>query len=71
MTLMEEIRRRPSGLMPSLVMLPCYFVTGIWAAMTGPTMLDLKEQTGSSLTQISLCLTARSAGAAVGAFLSE
>ena len=49
----------------------CYLALGLSLGIVGPTLLDLRQQAQSSITEISYCLTSRAAGYALGSLASE
>lgn len=50
----------------------CYITMGLLTALVGPTLLDLKLQVQEQdLRTVSLTITTRAAGTAIGAFISK
>lgn len=52
-------------------LLSSFVTVGMGLTIVGPTLLDLSQQTRSSLTLVSACLTARSGGYVIGSVLSK
>ena len=71
MTLLSEIHAHGVRFQKHACILSCYLALGLSLGIVGPTLLDLRHQVGSSLTDISFSLTARAAGYAVGCLCSK
>jgi hypothetical protein len=71
MGFLQQIREESSRTITTVLVMPVMFSFGLYLAMPGPTILDLQQQTQTTLTQISLILTARSAGGGIGSLISE
>lgn len=66
-----QIKDHKVRFLKTLVLLTGYFGLGLLSAIVGPTLLDLRHQVQSSLTEVSFALTARAGGHALGSLMSK
>lgn len=71
MRFLDEIQSHKVRFLKHLTVMSVYMGLGFSLGIPGPTLLDLRQQVGSSLTGISYCLTSRAAGYAIGCMASE
>lgn len=69
--IVEEVKRHKVRGVKTLVQLLAYGMLGMSVGVMGPTLLDLRQQVQTSLTSISLIMTARAGGHVCGSLLSE
>ena len=69
--MIKQMRSNVINSVKSLAFCSCFLAAGITSTIVGTTMLDLQEQTRSSLDQITFVLTARSIGLGAGALICK
>lgn len=71
MRMLKQMYEHKMRSLKTLTMFACYVCIGMTSALLGPTLLHLRTQVHSSLTAVSLLMTTRAVGVAIGAFTSE
>lgn len=71
MALWTQITEHKVRSLKTLVLMTCFIGLGVSSGIVGPTLLDLRQQVRTSMTTISMILTARSGGHAFGSILSK
>lgn len=71
MRLWQEVKDHPIRFLKTTGLWSCFICLGMNLAIVGPTLLDLRQQVGSSIKEVSYGLAARAGGQAAGSLISK